>query len=137
MGADDSATIAARNDVWIGPGRRLGCVTSACYGRAMTDATNADNPEWWAWIQGGDRFTIKNQAGQKLYVVAESGADKRGTWHYTRTDGLLIGPVALGEVTRFDHPTADAAKAAAEEDLRQIVKLGEWFTYMVNHKPPA
>jgi hypothetical protein len=99
--------------------------------------TNSDNPEWWAWVQNGNRFTAQNQDEQQLYVVAESGADLTGTWYYQRNAGLTIGPLALGEVTRYEHPTADAAKAAAEEDYRQIVWLGEWFSYMVNHRPPG
>jgi hypothetical protein len=99
--------------------------------------TNSDNPEWWAWVPNGNLFTIQNQDAQQLYVVAESGADLRGTWYYERNAGLAIGPLALGGVTRYGHPTADAAKAAAAEDYRQISWLGEWFSYMVNHRAPG
>jgi hypothetical protein len=100
--------------------------------------TNFDSkPEWWAWVQNGRRFTIQNHDGERLYVVAESGGDRRGTWYYERNAGISIGPLALGKGTRYEHPTADAAKAAAEEDYRQILRLGEWFSYMANHKPPG
>jgi glucan-binding YG repeat protein len=99
--------------------------------------TNDDSrAAWWAWVEIGRRFTVQNQDGQQLYVVAESGADKTGTWYYTRNAGLMIGPLTLGEVTVYDHPTADAARAAATEDYRQIARFGEWVSYMVSHKPP-
>jgi hypothetical protein len=50
---------------------------------------------------------------------------------------VSIGPLELGEHTRYQHPSADAAKAAAEEDFRQIQMLGAWFTYMADNPPPG
>lgn len=99
--------------------------------------TDSDNPEWWAWRQQGARFALENQDGDTLYVVMESGADLRGTWYYQRHAGIAIGPVGLGESTSYGHPSAEAAKAAAEADYRQIMRLAEWFVYMVNNRPPA
>ncbi|BBY08112.1 hypothetical protein [Mycobacterium noviomagense] len=99
--------------------------------------TNFDDLTQWSWLQAYSRFTLQNQDERQLYEVAESGADHTGTWHFKRNEGLSVGPLLLGSVISYRHPTADAAKAAAEEDFRQIVQLGKWLRYMVTHNPPA
>jgi hypothetical protein len=95
------------------------------------------NFEWTAWVHsGGDRHTMQNQQGHDMYVVDQSNLQYRGTWHFERTSGLMIGPVVLGGITSFQHPDANAAKLAALQDYRQIVRLNEWFKYMVDNPPP-
>jgi hypothetical protein len=94
-------------------------------------------PTQVAWVQNGGRHLAQDQDEQTLYEVAESGANYRGTFYYKRLANLSIGPVLLGEVTRLGHPTLGAAKAAAEQDYRQIQRLGEWFSYMFSNAPPG
>jgi hypothetical protein len=73
------------------------------------------------WVQNplnpsGFAALPKDQTGHNYFCrVVPARGSLAGSWHYSRDRGLLIGPLDIGSIERVA-PTADAAKAAADQD---------------------